>query len=177
MKKVAVFGNTGAGKSTLAIALADSTDLPLIILDKIMYEPGGEKNPHEDYLSAHSALIKNDKWIIDGFGCVPSAWERFEAADTLIYIDLPILTHLLWVTKRFVKGIFVNPEGWPERSPMIRSTITSYKVLWLCHTKLTPRYRKLVSESAGQKQVVHLKTPSAIQEYLDRVRSTYEYSR
>ena len=177
MKKVAVFGNTGAGKSTLAIALADSTDLPLVILDKIIYQPGGEKNPHEVYLSAHSALIKQDKWIIDGFGCVPSAWERFEAADTLIYIDLPILTHLLWVTKRFVKSIFVNPEGWPERSPMIRSTITSYKVLWLCHTKLTPRYRKLVSKSVGKKQVVHLKTPGAICEYINRVRSTYELTR
>jgi len=168
MKKVAIFGNAGAGKSTLAIALAKTTNLPLIILDKIIYQPGGEKNPHAEYLSSHSSLLKEDEWIIDGFGCVPSAWERFEAADTLIYIDLPLFIHFAWVTKRFVKGIFVNPEGWPERSPMFKSTIASYKVLWLCHRKLTPRYRTLVVEYTSEKNVVHLKSPRAIKDFLNK---------
>jgi len=83
MKKVAIFGNTGGGKSTLAKALTEITDLPLITIDKIMYQPGGQKNPHSEYLGIHADLIKNSEWIVDGFGCVPSAWERFSAADTL----------------------------------------------------------------------------------------------
>lgn len=174
MKKVAIFGNTGAGKSTLAITLAEITSLPLTILDKIIYQPGGEKNSHEEYLSFHAALLKNDEWLIDGFGCVPSAWERFEAADTLIYLDLPLYIHVAWVTKRFLKGLVVNPEGWPERSPMIKSTITSYKVLWLCHRKLTPRYRKYISKVAEKKNVVHLKSPRAIKEYLIEVSNDYK---
>ncbi len=170
MKKVAIFGNTGAGKSTLAINLAEITCLPLVILDKIMYQPGGEKNPHSEYLRLHSALLKEEEWVIDGFGCVPSAWERFEAADTLIYIDLPLFIHFVWVTKRFVKGIFFNPPGWPERSPMIKSTISSYRVLWLCHRKLTPRYRKYVADSLGRKNVIHLKSSRAIKDFLNQVR-------
>ena len=36
------------------------------------------------------------------------------AADTLVYVDLPLFRHYRWVTKRLVKGLFVNPEGWPE---------------------------------------------------------------
>lgn len=174
MKKVAIFGNTGGGKSTLAKALAEITDLPLVIIDKIMYQPGGKINPHEQYLSTHSELIKKDEWIVDGFGCVPSAWERFAAADTLIYIDLPLMTHFAWVTKRFVKGCFFNPEGWPERSPILKSTINSYGVLWLCHSKLTPRYRKLVVESAEEKQVIHLKSPRAIKHYIKKIRYAQE---
>jgi len=166
MKKVAIFGNTGGGKSTLAKELAEITDLPLITIDKIMYKPGGEQIPHAEYLSVHADRINESEWIIDGYGCVPSAWERFAVADTLIYVDLPLLTHHIWVTKRFLKGIFTNPEGWPERSPLIRSTITSYRVLWLCHRKLTPRYRKFVLESNDKKNVVHLKTPSAIEIFL-----------
>jgi len=169
MKKVAIFGNTGAGKSTLAIALAEATGLPLIILDKILYQPGGEKNSHEEYLRTHAALLKNDQWLIEGFGCVPSAWERFEAADTLIYLDLPLYVHTAWVTKRFLKGLVANPAGWPERSPILKSTITSYKVLWLCHRKLTPRYREYLSKVAGKKNVVHLKSPREIKEYLSTV--------
>jgi len=171
MKKVAIFGNAGGGKSTLAKQLAEVTGLPLYSLDKIQFKPGGEAVPHDEYLKAHSELLSRDEWIIDGFGCVPSAWERFSAADTLIFIDLPLFTHGLWVTKRFLKGLFVNPEGWPDNSPIIKGTLTSYRVLWLCHTKLTPRYRKLISDSANTKAVCHLKSPRAIRAFLNDIYS------
>lgn len=166
MKKVAIFGNTGGGKSTLAKELAKITNLPLITIDKVMYKPGGEQIPHAEFLTVHSDLISRSEWIIDGYGCVPSAWERFAVADTLIYVDLPLYVHYFWVTKRFLKGIFVNPEGWPERSPIFRSTMTSYRVAWLCHRKLTPRYRKFVSESTDKKSVFHLTSSHAVEEFL-----------
>ena len=41
MKKVAVFGNAGGGKSTLSKRLAELTGLPLVVLDLIQYKPGG----------------------------------------------------------------------------------------------------------------------------------------
>src|SRR5439155_6848352 len=47
---------------------------------------------------------ERDAWIIDGFDCVKSARERFASADTLVSIDLPLLTHFLRVTKRLLKG-------------------------------------------------------------------------
>src|SRR5215468_727238 len=78
----------------------------------IKFKADGEPVPDDEYLKIHPDLIHRDKWIIDGFGCVPSAWERFPAADTLIYADLPLLTHCRWVTKRFIKGLFASPEGW-----------------------------------------------------------------
>jgi len=93
MRKVAVFGNAGGGKSTLARQLAEVTRLPLYPLDTIQYKPGGGEVPHVEYLKAHKELLSRDVWIIDGFGCVASAWERFSTADTLIYIDLPLFTH------------------------------------------------------------------------------------
>lgn len=168
MKRVAIFGNAGGGKSTLARQLADKTGLPLYPLDKIKYRPGGEEVPHEEYLAEHAQILKRDQWIIDGFGCVPSAWERFAAADTLIHIDLPLVTHGFWVTKRMLKGVFVTPEGWPENSPIIKGSINSYKVLWLCHQKLTPAYRKLVKESSALKEVHRLTSAKQIQQFLER---------
>jgi len=102
MKRVAVFGNAGGGKSTLSKRLADLTRLPLYPLDSIQFRAGGGKIPHEEYLKAHAGLLRQDAWIIDGFGCVTSAWERFSRADTLVYIDLPLITHHWWVTKRLI---------------------------------------------------------------------------
>lgn len=169
MRKVAVFGNAGGGKSTLARRLADATGLPLYALDLIQFRAGGTKVPHEHYLRAHAELLQRNAWIIEGFGCVRSAWERFAAADTLVYIDLPLLTHFRWVTKRLIHGLFVTPEGWPERSPIFRSTIDSYHVLWRCHRCLTPRYRQLVSEARSYKYVHHLRSAADIRMFLDAI--------
>ncbi len=117
MRKVAVFGNAGGGKSTLARRLAEVTQLRLYPLDTIQFKAGGGEVPHAEYLKAHEELLSRDVWIIDGFGCVASAWERFSAADTLIYVDLPLFTHYRWVTKRLFKGLFMDPAGWPEIVP------------------------------------------------------------
>jgi adenylate kinase family enzyme len=90
-----VFGNAGGGKSTLARRLAELTDLPLCPLDMIQYRAGGGAVAHDEYLRAHAELLRRDAWIIDGFGCVKSAWERFARADTLVYVDLPLFTHFV----------------------------------------------------------------------------------
>lgn len=173
MKRVAVFGNAGGGKSTLAKRLADLTRLPLYPLDMIQFGAGGGEVPHEEYLKAHAVLLSQDEWIIDGFGCVASAWERFSKADTLVYIDLPLITHHWLVTKRLIKGLFVTPQGWPENSPIWSSTMSSYRVLWLCHRGLTPRYRQLVAEVAASKRVHHVKLPAEMTAFLNAIKREY----
>jgi adenylate kinase family enzyme len=173
MKRVAVFGNTGGGKSTLARRLADLTRLPLYPLDLMQFRPGGGEVPHAEYLKAHADLLGQDAWIIDGFGCVASAWERFAKADTLVYVDLSLFTHTWWVTKRLIKSPFVGPEGWPDNSPIWSSTLNSYKVVRLCHRDLTPRYRQLIADVAASKRVHHLTSPAAMTAFLDAIRREY----
>lgn len=172
MKKVAVFGNAGGGKSTLAKQLAATTGLPLYALDKIKYQAGGGEVPQEKYLKAHAELLNQDQWIIDGFGCLTSVWARFSAADTLIYIDLSLATHFLWVTKRLLKGLFVTPEGWPENSPIVRGSMNSYRVLWPCHSRLTPKYRAYVLEVENDKRVHHLRSAKEMGAFLESVQQT-----
>ena len=173
MKRVAIFGNAGGGKSTLARELAAITGLPLHVIDKLQFRPGGEPVPHEEYLRAHAALLARDEWIIDGYGCNRTVWERLDAADTLIHVDLPLATHTLWVTKRFLTGLFVAPKGWPEGSPIVSSSISSYRVLWPCHSRLTPRYRAYVSEAAQRKRVFHLRSRGELKRFLENMKTEH----
>ncbi len=171
MKKVAVFGNTGGGKSTLSKKLAEITDLPLYVLDKIEYEAGGKKVDYQDYRKTHDRILESDRWIVDGFGCLETVWMRLEAADTLIYVDLPLPRHFFWVSKRLIKGLFQNPEGWPENSPILKSSLNSYQVLMACHKKLTPKYREYVSQAKETKDVYHLKSVKSISQFLAAIES------
>ncbi|MET0659064.1 MAG: adenylate kinase, partial [Steroidobacteraceae bacterium] len=114
-----------------------------------------------------------EEWIIDGFGDVASAWERFAVADTFVYVDLPLFTHYRWVTKRLIKGLFANPEGWPANSPMWSSTLASYRVIPLCHRNLTPKYRQLVADAAATKRVHRLRSPAEIRSLLAAISKEY----
>jgi adenylate kinase family enzyme len=173
MKRVAVFGNTGGGKSTLGRRLAELTGLPLYVVDIMQFRPGGAKVPNDEFLQVHADLLRRDKWIIDGFGNRAVAWERFTAADTLIYIDLPVFIHFRWVTKRLIKGLFADPPGWPKNSALWSSSMQSYRVLWLCHRYLTPKYRQLVVDEAALKRVHHLRSPAQIQSFLEMVKNEH----
>ena len=165
MKRVAVFGNAGGGKSTLSKRLAEITGLPLIALDLVQYKPGGDKVPDEEYKTAHDEILQQDCWIIDGFGSLDTVWSRLEVADTLVYIDLPVVQHYFWVTKRFIKGFWVAPEGYPQNSPLLRSTLNSYYTVWLCNKKLTPKYREYVKKAKATKRVFHLQSTRNLEEF------------
>ncbi len=132
MKKIAVFGKPGSGKSTLSKILASATGIPLHQLDSIVYTKNGDLVDREAYDKAHENILGSGSWIIDGFGPMGSFNKRLEVADTLIYIDLPYAVSYWLVTKRLLKGLFVKPEGWPDGSSILKGTLQSYKTLKLC---------------------------------------------
>ena len=47
--------------------------------------------------------------------------------------------------------------------------MNSYKVLWLCHRGLTPRYRQLVADVAASKRVHHVRSPAEMAAFLDAI--------
>jgi hypothetical protein len=132
----------------------------------MQFGAGGIKVPEHEFLQLHGELLRRNEWIIDGFGSVALSWERFAVADTLVYVDLPLPLHYAWVTKRLVKGLFADPKGWPEGSPLWSSTLASYRVIPLCDRDLAPKYRLLVAEAAASKRVHHLRSAAQIRSFL-----------
>ena len=174
MKKVAVFGNAGGGKSTLSKQLADLTGLPWVPLDSIQFRPGGDEVPHTEFKAAHEALLQQDQWIVDGFGSIDTVWERLKVADTLVYLDMPVLRHYWWVTKRFLQGAWAWPAGWPEGSSLLKGTLKSYPTVRLCHAKLTPKYREYVEQAKATKQVYHLRSRSDIDQFWKTIAAEFQ---
>lgn len=171
MKKVAAFGNTGGGKSTLSKQLSEITGLPLHVLDKIQYQAGGTEVSPEDYKRAHQRILETDQWIIDGFGCMETLWLRLDKADSLIFVDLPLSVHFWWVTKRLITGYLKPPDGWPKRSPILKSSINSYRVLLRCHKYLTPRYREYIQQAQSTKTVYHITSIEQIGQFFASIKN------
>ena len=56
----------------------------------------------------------------------------------------------------------------PEDLKAMSSSMNSYRVIWSCHTRLTPKYRALIAESASSKRVHHLRSRAKIDGFIDR---------
>ncbi|VAW52412.1 hypothetical protein MNBD_GAMMA06-784 [hydrothermal vent metagenome] len=151
MNKIAVFGKPGGGKSTLSRKLSSKTDIKLYALDLIEYKKNGERVSPKEYSKSHDELISADNWIIEGLGTLESFWQRIDAADTLIYVDLPYIVHYWWATKRLLKSFFAKPEGWPEGSSVLKGTLASWKYLRLSPKFWTPElFEKIQSRATGK---------------------------
>lgn len=167
MKKIAVFGKPGSGKSTLSKGLAAATGLPLHALDSIVYKANGDLVDRETYDKNHDKILFSDSWIIDGFGPIGSFYKRLDNADTLIYIDLPYTTSYWLVTKRLIKGLFVKPEGWPDGSSVFKGSLESYKVLKLCPMFWNDDFSKRLENMPIDKTVYVIRTMAELNRFVD----------
>ena len=168
MKKIAVFGKSGGGKSVFSKRLSESTGVPLFPLDLIEYIDGGDRVPENEFLEKYNEILRKESWIIDGFGTMDTFIERLNHADTLIYIDLPVRLHYWHVTKRFLISLFVKPEGWPKRSPMIKSTYNCYIHLYRDAPKFwNSNFLSRINNMSHDKNVIHIKSRHEFSQFIE----------
>src|SRR5690606_21707815 len=96
MTRIAIIGNAGGGKSTLARKLRDALRLPLHSVDQLQWRPGWQRTPEDEFVATHTELIAGARWIIDGWGDFAAIGARFDRSDTIVLIDFPIWRHYWW---------------------------------------------------------------------------------
>ncbi|WP_271271102.1 adenylate kinase [Aliamphritea hakodatensis] len=169
MKKVAVFGKPANGKSTLSKRLAAATGISLYPVDSLLYQPNGQEVERQQYEAAHDKILASDEWIIEGFGPLSSLASfnrRLEAADTLVYIELPYFVTYWLVTKRLLKSMFKKPEGWPEDSSVFKGTLQSYKVLKLCPMFWNDDFLQRVDKLSANKSLHVIRSVSELNRFV-----------
>ena len=169
MNRIIIFGKPAGGKSTLARKLSDTTGIRLCPLDRIEYEPGGKRVSPETYATRHAELIRGDRWIIEGLGTLDSFWERMDAADTLIHVDLPYCIHYWWVVKRFLKSVVAKPEGWPEGSSVWKGSVASWRYLTLSPGFWTPELFEKIALRGKGKAMYHIRSVDELDGFVSRV--------
>ncbi len=162
MTRVAVIGNAGGGKSTLSRALAEALGLPYHPVDQLQWRPGWVPTPDVEFDAAHDALLETESWIIDGFGPWAAIERRFDAADTIIFVDHPLWVHVWWATKRQVKSILWGRPDGPEGCPMLPVTFRLYRMMWGLHREMRPKLLAAIDTRRAAKTIVHIRSPKEL---------------
>jgi len=167
VKRIAVVGSGGAGKSTLSRELSQITGLPLVHLDRHYWEPGWVDTPAEEWRALQSELLAGDAWIVDGN--YQSSFDiRFARADTVIVLAFSryrcLLRALIRSTRNYGKSI--QAEGCPERFER-----EFYQWIWNFPKEGLPALHAALEIHRERLNVIELTSPSAVQSFLMSVRS------
>lgn len=99
IKKIAIIGHPGAGKSALARRLSEQLKLPLYHLDLIWHKEDKTTRYKPEFDQILSELVAQPYWIIDG-NYQRTLESRVAAADMVILLDLPTDVCMEWVKSR-----------------------------------------------------------------------------
>lgn len=170
MKRIAIIGSPGAGKSTFARQLGDITGIEVFHLDRLFWKPGWVETPRQAWEELQRRLVERPIWIIDGnYGATMDI--RIQAADTVIFLDFPRRVCLWRVAKRIFRFRGrTRPdmgEGCPDKIDM-----EFLRYIWRFRKREQDRIERRLDEAKETgKQVIWLKTRSEVREYLASLES------
>ena len=154
INKILVIGSAGSGKTTFSRLLSKKLNLPLIHLDKEYWKAGWVKPEHNEWVEKVSAILVNDKWIIDGnYGSTLEM--RVEKADMIIFLDFKRLVCVSGVLKRVFKNRKKQRDDLPEGC-IDKLDFKFLKWVWDFPKKYKPNIVNILNNCG--KKVITLKT-------------------
>lgn len=150
--RVAIIGNGGGGKSTLARGLATALGLPLIEVDTIQFGPGYARVPVDEVAVTLDAAAAGERWVIDGFGPWEVIERRMAVADDVVFVDLPLWVHFWLAAERQIAAHVAAAKGEPtsygERG--IPETKLLFATLARVHRDIRPQLIDLMDRLSAE---------------------------
>ncbi len=111
MRRVAVVGTSGSGKTTMARAIAARLGVPHVELDAFHWAPGWTEVDPEAFRARVAAALEADGWVTDGnYSKVRDLY--LARVDTVVWLDLPLRTCVWRIARRTFVRARSHEELW-----------------------------------------------------------------
>ncbi len=170
MKRVAVVGTTGSGKTTFAARLAQLLAVPHVELDSLHWEPNWTEAPIEIFRERVDRALSEERWVVDGnYSKVRDIiWTR---ADTVVWLDYSLLLIFWRLTWRTLKRVFTRQKLWNGNRETLGNQLSKDSLfLWVLTSRPKHHrdYPRLFQEYAHL-SVTRLYSPREAEEWLSRI--------
>ena len=167
-RRILVTGSSGAGKTTLAAALAERLGVPHTDIDGLFHGPGWVPRP--EFAADAAALAASAEWVTEWqYSAVRPLFVA--RADLLVWLDLPRLQVIRQVVARTLRRRLRRVELWNGNlEPPLWTILTDPEHVvrwsWRTHPKTTARVMQVLAAGAPP-VVVRLRTRREVHAWLD----------
>jgi energy-coupling factor transporter ATP-binding protein EcfA2 len=175
-RRILILGRTGSGKTTLARELAAVLAVPHVELDALYFGPEFSTVPLSVLRDRTRAAIAGDRWVTDGNKSAVRdlVWPR---ADTIIWLDYPLLVSLWRLGKRAVwRTSVLSAEATEkgDKSGLPKQVLSAAKGVVTAlrsHRGQRGQYPRMFARQENQHlEVLRLRSPAATRRWLSGIR-------
>ena len=166
VKRIAVIGPTGAGKSWLAGRLGEKLGVRVVHLDTLYWQPGWVRTPHEEWVATQLRELEEESWIVEAqYDDMLPDW--IDAADTIVFLDVSPLQCLWRVSKRRMDSqpATGSPAG-SEPGPVQGALRKFVRNQWEYRRKVRPELKADLARRQNGQRVVVLRSETDLRNFL-----------
>ncbi len=158
---------SGNGKTTLGRALAERLGVPFVELDALVHGPNWAETPDDKLRALVAPIVAGDGWVIDGVYRGKLGPLVLEAADTVVWLDLPLRVWLPRLLRRTFRRILRREELWNGNRETFRDAFWRRDALVPFAVRQHFRRRRLYPVELAGLPVVRLRTRVEVDRFLD----------
>ncbi|WP_020575346.1 hypothetical protein [Actinopolymorpha alba] len=167
MRRVAVIGCGGSGKSHVARQLGQLLSAPVTHLDAVYYDDAWNQLPMDEFEAVQRDLVRSPAWVLDG-NYNSTLHVRLEACDTVIFMDLP--------TRECLWGILTRRAAHGQGQDRVRGMFNRIDLDFLRYVatyrrKMRPRVLKKLDDLAGHAEIVRFTSRRQVRRWLATARA------
>jgi adenylate kinase family enzyme len=170
MKRVTVIASaSGSGKTTLGRELARRLDVPFLELDSLQHGPGWTEMPAEELRARVAPVVRSGGWVIDGTYMGKLGDMVLKAADTVVWLDLPIRVWCPRLVRRTWRRWSTREELWNGNRETLRGVLWGRESLFAWAFRSHFRRRRSFPTRLAAYPVVRLRSPAEVEAWLATV--------
>jgi adenylate kinase family enzyme len=168
MKRVVILSSaSGSGKTTLGRELARRLDVPYHELDELHHGPGWTEATAEELRAKVEPIVAHEAWVVDGAYRGKLGDLVVAAADTVVWLDLPMQVWLPRLLRRTARRIIRREELWACNRESLRGAFWGRDALIPFALRNYRRRRRVYPVELAPYNVVRLRTTREVAAWLD----------
>jgi len=170
VRRVAIIASaSGNGKTTLGRALATRLGVRFVELDALVHGPGWAETPDEELKAILAPILAEDGWVIDGNYTSKLGTLVLDAADTVVWLDLPTRVWLPRLVRRTWRRVKSHETLWNGNTESWRDAVWGRNSLFGYALTQQPRRRRQFPQRFAGLPVVRLRSPRDVERWMAEV--------
>jgi adenylate kinase family enzyme len=168
-RRIAIIATaSGSGKTTLGRQIAAGLGLPFVELDAIVHGPNWQETPPAEVTARLRPVLETPGWVIDGSYQGKIGTVVLDAADEVVWLDLPLRVWLPRLLRRTWRRLVGREELWNGNRESLRSAIWGRDALIVFAFRTSARRRRDYPDRLAAYPLTRLRTTGEVTSWVAR---------